>query len=271
MNFGVDSGGFTSQNIKKINNNSVISYKSNSDNKNNTKEIKYASFLFDQGYETPYMPCGLILQFQFESNYYKGETSEKVEYKNILGVDKIEIFNEIGDNLLICNKFKFVSNCELVEDNENFNKILLVSNTSSMYNNIDLDISNNSQMNLMHSQISSDNIYYIFKDKVKISYIKIYPLKTNNNKLKISNDTNKNVSVNNNEKYSKNTVKNVKIFCDSLVIFEGCLYLDKPSIILFTCDMKFTRKINEKYLIKGNHNKEEKEEKFEDCIILKIN
>ena len=35
------------------------------------KDIKYASNIFEQSYETPYLPSGNIIKFQFLSYYYK--------------------------------------------------------------------------------------------------------------------------------------------------------------------------------------------------------
>jgi hypothetical protein len=39
---------------------------------NKTEKIKFASNLFEQNYETPYLPYGEIFKFQFINNYYKG-------------------------------------------------------------------------------------------------------------------------------------------------------------------------------------------------------
>ena len=44
------------------------------ENKNDKFEIKYASFLYDeQCYETPFMPSGYYIKFEFLSNHYKGK------------------------------------------------------------------------------------------------------------------------------------------------------------------------------------------------------
>ena len=40
-----------------------------------------------------------------------------------------------------------------------------------------------------------------------------------------------------------NTVKEIKIFCDTKIIFEGDLYIEHPTMVLFTCDKKITKGI----------------------------
>jgi hypothetical protein len=49
-------------------------------------------------------------------------------------------------------------------------------------------------------------------------------------------------------KCSLNSVKEIKIYCESKIIFEGDLYLEYPMIALFTCDLKFAKNINKDYL-----------------------
>ena len=45
-----------------------------------------------------------------------------------------------------------------------------------------------------------------------------------------------------------NTVKEIKIFCDTKIIFEGELYMEHPTIALFSCEERITKEINKKYL-----------------------
>ena len=76
--------------------------------------------------------------------------------------------------------------------------------------------------------------FKVFDKSVQISYIKFTPFRSN-----------KNIS------YSKvYKIKEIKLFCDDKIIFEGILYDNKPTIILFTSDYKITNGINRNYLTK---------------------
>ena len=67
-----------------------------------------------------------------------------------------------------------------------------------------------------------------------------------------------------------NSVNEVKISCDNKIIFEGNLYYEQPTIVLFTCDMKITKNINEKYLTK-KYIRQCVEERKDDYISLILN
>ena len=45
-----------------------------------------------------------------------------------------------------------------------------------------------------------------------------------------------------------NTVKEIKIYCEAKIIFEGDLYLEHPTVALFTCDTKIKKNIDDKFL-----------------------
>ena len=203
--------------------------KNNSYNKK--EKIEYASLLYEQSYETPYLPCGEIIKFQFMNNYYK-DISLKDELDilkyNDIGVNKIEIFDNEGKNLeLNC---KIIANCEMLHNDEN--KIIL---------------------NGSHNDNNNNCLFYVFDKNISISYIKFYPL------VKCEKD--KTI-------YSLNSLQEVKIFCDKNIIFEGNLYLYHPTIILFTSDMKIIKDINEKYLTKNIKNRKYKELNKENYISL---
>jgi len=203
-------------------------------------EIKFASYLYEQSYETPYLPCGYYVQFHFCSNYYKGvpskEDLDSFKYKNI-GLNNIEIFDTKGINILSTNnisnyKYKILSNYEIF--NKEDDKIIL-NGTENDNNN---------------------SIFYVFEKNIKISYIKFYPL----------------TNIQNNEEIkSLNSVKEIKIYCEKNIIFEGDLYLDKPTIVLFTCDSNIQKNINENYLTKCNNKRECKEILKEEYLSLVLN
>ena len=205
-----------------------------SDEKNENKtEIKYASFLYEQNYETPFMPCGTCIKFQFLSNFYKGES--KSNYSDLkycdIGIDSIEIYNDKNFNIADrkYNKYKLISNCEIFKENKN--KIIL---------------------NGAQNEENCDNcLFYLYEEVVKISCIKFYPL--TKNLLSVL-----------------NSVNEVKISCDNKIIFEGNLYYEQPTVVLFTCDMKITKNINEKYLTK-KYIRQCVEERKDDYISLILN
>ena len=181
---------------------------------NNKNEIKYASFLYEQSYETPFMPCGNYLKFEFVSNYYKGipikDETELFKYKD-LGLDSIEIYNNENQNIINTKgeyNYKIISNCEIFHNK--YNKLILNGAQNKNGNNC---------------------LFYIFDTPISISYIKLNPLSKNMKSL-------------------MNSVKEIKIFCDTKIIFEGDLYIDHPTIILFTSDIKITNGINLNYLTK---------------------
>ena len=92
----------------------------------------------------------------------------------------------------------------------------------------------------------------MFEEPVRISYIKFNPL---TKKLKCS----------------LNSVKEIKIYCESNIIFEGDLYLDHPTIALFTCDLKFAKNINKNYLTQKVNVRESYEIKKDNYTSLILN
>ena len=198
-------------------------------------KIKYASFLYEQSYETPFLPCGYYIKFQFCNNYCQYSVNQEfgtLNYNDI-GLDYIEIYDQEGKNILdnmnYKNIYTILSNCEINHNEEN--KIIL-NGQNENYNN---------------------NIFYIFEKEIQISYIKFYPL-TKNEKI-----------------ISFNSLKEIKIFCENNIIFEGSLYIDQPTVVLFTCDSKIIKNINEKYLTRYKKDREFKEIYTEDYISLAIN
>ena len=209
---------------------------SNSEENNNNKklDIKYASFLYEQSYETPFMPYGYYIKFQFISNHYKGIAKDEahlLKYKDI-GLDSIEIYNEENINVLNKNMFKYkiISNCELFHNKKN--KLILNGTQNENGNNC---------------------LFYIFDEPIHISYIKMIPL------------TKKNLEP------SLNSVKEIKIYCESHIIYEGDLYKEDPTIALFTCDMKITKNIDEKYLNQKTTIRDSVEIKKDNYISLILN
>lgn len=202
---------------------------------NNKLDIKYASFLYEQSYETPFMPYGYHIKFQFVSNHYKGIAKDEahlLKYKDI-GLDSIEIYNEENINVLNNNnlhKYKIISNCELFHNKKR--KLIL---------------------NGTQNENGNSCLFYIFEEPIHISYIKMNPL------------TKKNLEP------SLNSVKEIKIYCESQIIYEGDLYIEHPTIALFTCDMKITKNIDEKYLSQKTTIRDSVEIKNDNYISLILN
>ena len=207
----------------------------NSVNNDNNLEIKYASLLYEQSYETPFMPCGNYIKLEFLSNYYKGipikDEEQLFKYKDI-GLDSIEIYNNKNENIISKKsnyKYKIISNCEIFHNKQN--KLILNGAQNKNGNNC---------------------LFYIFDTSIQISYIKFNPLSKNMKPL-------------------SNTVKEIKVFCDTKIIFEGDLYMGHPTIVLFTCDSKITRGINQKYLTKKVNTREFEEIKNNKYFSLILN
>ena len=181
------------------------------ENKDYKFGIKHASFLYEQSYETPFMPCGYYIKFQFLSNYYKGiaprDEAHPFKYKDI-GLDSIEIYNNENINILLNKdifKYKIISNREF----HNKKSKLIINGAQK--------------------EDGNNCIFYLFEEPIHISYIKFNPL----------------------TKYNKpllNSVKEIKIYCESRIIFEGNLYLEHPTVALFTCDTKIKKNIDDKFL-----------------------
>ena len=213
--------------IKEIKNESGI----------NNNKMKYASFLYKQCYETPYLPSGYYLKFVLLSNYYKGiapiEEIDLLKYTDI-GFNKIEIYDEEGKNIIKNEKYKIISNSEIFHnDDQSNNKERIIINGAQNEN-------------------GNSCLFYLFDIPKRISYIKFYPLEENNKPV-------------------LNTVKEIKIFCDCNIIFEGNLHQDKPTVVLFTCEKKIVGNINENYLTDEINERNYKEEINDRYISLVLN
>ena len=200
-------------------------------------EIKFASNLFEQCYETPYLPCGNNIKIQFMSYYSNNnENSENNRINDYyIGIKNIQIFNQEGKNILNKDtneeyekiKYKIVSNREMEynEEKENDNNAILLK---GVYNE-------DENGNILYDD--ENYLFFIFETHIQIGYIKFLPL-----------DSLKSKEVKNNNCYFQ--AKEIKIFCDDKIIYEGFVYNDKPTIILFSSDDKITQNINQDYLTK---------------------
>ena len=201
------------------------------------RENKFSSLLFNQNYETPYLPCGLIIKFQFNNNYLIHKKKKSLEQYNdifykykVIGLNKIGIYNEKGIDIFNDNNYKIISNCEIINEilkKKNFNNQIL--------------------LNGAQNENGNNCLFYIFENPIFISYIILYPLKLNENI------------------YSEYSLKDFKIFIDNNIIFEGTMHKDKPSIIIFSSDIKT---FNEKFLIQSSKNRNFIEEKNSNYISM---
>ena len=167
---------------------------------------------------------------EINNNYYKNDL--------YFGLNDIEIYNEEGINILknnIANKgnnYKIMSNRELKHYNGNKkNKNIIIK---GIYNE-------DENKNIIFDE--ENNLFYFFDKFIQISYIKLIPFDNDND-------------INNNKIYK---IKEIKIFCEDKIIFEGNLYDDKPTIILFTSENKIIKGINKRYLTKYIEQRDVKE------------
>ena len=179
--------------------------------------IEYASLKFEQCYETPFMPNGYIIKFQLLNNFYQCKKSEQnIENKNYIGINISNIYDENGSDLLSQKKIKY----KIVSNKE----MILLENNKYILNSISNDDNN--------------YLFFLFEYPINISYISIKPLYQEEQKDNFY-----------------NSAKDIKIFCDTSIIFEGRLYQSQPTIILFTSNEKIVRNINTQYLTKQEINR----------------
>ena len=217
--------------------------KENNENKSDIN-IEYASNKYEQSYETPYMPNGQIIKFQLISNYYKGKALDNniinsntnsannifIKNYNYIGIYIVKILDENGNDIITKNniKYKIISNKEMIISDKH--KIILKCSPNEDDNN---------------------NLFFLFDQPINISYIEINPF-----------------CFLNNDKLFLNNVKEIKIFCDTSIIFEGEIYNHQPTAILFTSNDKISKNININFLTKKNIKREVNEIQKDDCYSL---
>ena len=220
----------------------------------NELKVEFASNKYEQSYETPFMPNGHIIKFQLINNFYKGKIIENIftnantnsanniliKNYNYIGINIVNIFDENGNDLLTQKniKYKIISNKEMIISDKH--KIIL---------------------NCSQNEDSNNNIYFVFENPVNISYIEINPFSFfgsfyNNNK---------------NDKNNLNSAKDIKIFCDTNIIFEGELYNYQPTLILFTSNDNILQNLDKNYLTKKSFDRVANENINEDCYSLVFN
>ena len=199
-------------------------------------DLDYASLKYKQCYETPFLPNGFIIRFQLINNFHQGKNSENninnkittyinnisIRNNNYIGINISSIYDQNGNDILLQKDIKY----KIVSNKE---IIILGENKYIIY---------------YASNDDNNNLYFLFDIPINISYIEIKPF-----------------SFSDKEEHFINSVKDIKIFCDTSVIFEGQLYQFHPTSILFTSDKNIFKNINinENYLTKYQLNREYKE------------
>ena len=208
-------------------------------------DLDYASLKYKQCYETPFLPNGFIIRFQLINNFHQGKNSENninnkittyinnisIRNNNYIGINISSIYDQNGNDILLQKDIKY----KIVSNKE---IIILGENKYIIY---------------YSSNDDNNNLYFLFDIPINISYIEIKPF-----------------SFSDKEEHSINSVKDIKIFCDTSVIFEGQLYQFHPTSILFTSDKNILKNINinENYLTKYQLNREYKEIKTDTYFSL---
>ena len=213
---------------------------------NNEKHLNFdfASNKYEQSYETPYMPNGYIIKFQLISNYYKGKPIDN---------NMINSNTNSTNNILIKNYNYIGINIETIIDENGKDILSLKNNKYKIISNKEMIIYDKNKIILKCSQNedNDNNIFFLFENPISISYIELNPF------YFISNEN------------ILNSVKEIKIFCDTSVIFEGEIYNYQPTIILFSSNI--IKDININYLTKKRAIRDIKEINEEDCYILVFN
>ena len=195
----------------------------------------FASSKYEQCYETPFMPNGFIIRFQLVNNFYQGKSVDNndknimfniynisLRNNNYIGINICNIYDQNGNDLLSQMKIKY----KIVSNKE---IIILDKNKYILY---------------YTSNDDNNNLFFLFDTPVNVSYIELKPF-----------------SFSEKEENFFNSVKDVKIFCDTNIIFEGQLYQFQPTTILFTNDNQILKNINTNYLTKYHLNREYTETK----------
>ena len=222
------------------------------------RDIKYASNLFDQCYETPYLPCGNIIKIQFISYYVDNkknlDNNELNEF--YIGIKDIQIYNAEGENILDMEnkkdkekiKYKVISNREIKhnEKSENNDNDILIKGIYDEDEN----------GNILYDD--ENYLFYIFESSIQIGYIKFEQL----NSSETNNDKKNNFFF---------KAKEIKIFCDDKIIYEGSIYNDKQTIILFTSDDKITKNVNKDYLTNSFNERKVEEIQTNNYKLLILN
>ena len=168
------------------------------------------------------------------NNFYQGKNNSinNIENKNKLGISISKINDQNGNNILTNKDIKF----KVVSNKE----MKIFENNKYLMNSEENDENN--------------NLFFLFDIPINISYIELNPYYVEENK----------------DNYY-NCVKDIKIFCDTSLIFEGQLYNNQPTIVLFTSNDKILGNINTNYLTKQEINRVFVENKTDDYFSLTFN
>ena len=155
-----------------------------------------------------------------------------IKKDNYIRIYILKILDENGDDILSKKniKYKIISNKEMIISDKH--KIILKCSPNAENNN---------------------NLFFLFDQPANISYIEIVPF-----------------TFLNNDKHNLNNVKEIKIFCDTSIIFEGEIYNHQPTIILFTSNDKISKNININYLTKKKIKREVNEIQKDDFYSLEF-
>jgi hypothetical protein len=249
--------------------------------------IKPAALSFEQDYETPYLPTGLLFKIVVHSNW--GDPNE-------IGLNGIEFFDQIGNSILEDNSINFtlkivaipsysnsnsyesrdvknVMNIQKIFGNniKNFKNTKWVSkfintrvadlnkdddsNSISPLDNTFSNLNKNLESKKYKENKNNPNcVYFLFNKPISISYMRFWNLEYSPSK----------------------GCKEIDILCDGQLIYKGILKkavddLSYSTIVLFTSDEKITKNIDET-LLNPHKNHKYNYSKYEvsNCYVMSI-
>ena len=168
------------------------------------------------------------------NNFYHEKINENNNKENInkIGINISKIYDQNGNDILTLKDIKY-----------------------KIFSNKEMTIFEENKY-MMYCKKNDENnyLFFLFDYPINISYIELKPFYEEDK-----------------EDNYYNSAKDMKIFCDTSVIFKGRLYNKQPTIILFTSNEKILGNINTNYLTKPEINRDFIQHKTDEYFSMTFN